>query len=236
MEKIKLKAVVRKDFGKSGCKHLRKIGEIPAVVYRGGKLGANVQIGKKDLWRALHTEAGGNAIISMDITGEEKHLKKTVIVQEIQLDPVSDEVVHVDFHEISLKEKLKVKVPVVAKGEAVGVKEEEGVLAQVVWEIEMECMPTAIPDEITVNVEGLHIGDALHIKDVEFPQDVHVLDDPEKVIASVHLPKIEEEEEKEELSEEETEEPEVIKKGKKEEEPEAGQEESSEKEAKSKGE
>jgi len=215
MEKIILKGIVRKDFGKSGCKQVRKAGSIPAIVYKSGKTGVSVQVEKRDLWKALHTEAGENAIINMNITGDEKILKKTVIVQEIQVDPVSDEVVHVDFHEISLKEKLKVKVPVVAKGEAVGVKEEEGVLTQVIWEIEIECMPAAIPEHIIVHVDNLHVGDAIHIKDVEFPQDIHVLEDPEKVVVSVHIPKVEEEEP--EVSEEEGEEPEIIKKGKKEE-------------------
>ena len=220
MEKIILKGIVREHFGKSGCKQVRKAGSVPGIVYKSGKKGVSVQVEKRDLWKALHTEAGENAIINMDITGDEKKLKKTVIVQEIQVDPVSDEVVHVDFHEISLKEKLKVNVPVVAKGEAVGVREEEGVLTQVLWEIEIECLPTAIPEHIIVHVDNLHVGDAIHIKDVEFPTDVHVLEDPEKVVVSVHIPKVEEEEEPE-VSEEEGEEPEIIKKGKKEEDEEA---------------
>jgi len=227
MEKIILKGIIRKDFGKSGCKQVRKAGSVPGIVYKSGKKGVSVQVEKKDLWKALHTEAGENAIINMDITADEKKLKKIVIVQEIQIDPVRDEVVHVDFHEISLKEKLKVSVPVVAKGEAVGVREEEGVLTQVLWEIEIECMPTAIPEHIIVHVDNLHVGDAIHIKDVEFPRDIHVLEDPEKVVVSVHMPKTEEEEP--EVSEEEGEEPEIIKKGKKEED-EEDQEETPEKE------
>ncbi|MFC1643873.1 50S ribosomal protein L25, partial [Candidatus Omnitrophota bacterium] len=132
MEKVTLKAVPRENFGKGASKHLRKEGLIPSVVYKGGKQGANIQVDNKDLWHALHTEAGENAIITMDISGGEKSTSKTVIVKEIQLDPLSDKIVHVDFHEISLKEKLKVKVPVAVKGEPVGVKEEEGVLAQLI--------------------------------------------------------------------------------------------------------
>lgn len=215
MEKIILKATIRED-KKKGCKHLRKEGLIPAVVYKDGKEGHNVQIGTKDLWHALHTEAGENAIITMKISGGEKEIKKTVIVKEKQVHPINDNFLHVDFHEISLTEKLKVSVPVRTKGEAVGVTEEEGVLTQVLWELEVECLPTNIPEHIDVNVEELKIGDAIHVKDITPPEGVVFLDDPEQVVVSVHIPKEEEEEEEEVPGEEGEVEPELIKKGKEE--------------------
>lgn len=228
MEKIILKALVREEKGKGACKHMRREGQIPAVVYKGGKEGISVQVDGKELWHALHTEAGENAIITMNISGGEKDIKKTVIVQETQTDPITDKFLHIDFHEISLKEKLKVNVPVTLKGEAIGVKEEEGVLAQAMWEIEVECLPTEIPEHINVKVDDLRIGDAIHIKDIVAPQGVVILDDPDQVVASVHVPQAEEEV-VEEGAEEGEGEPEVIKKGKGEEEgveetPEAGEE------------
>ncbi|MFH1394748.1 MAG: 50S ribosomal protein L25 [Candidatus Omnitrophota bacterium] len=232
MEKIKLNATMRTDLGKSGSKHLRKNGLIPAIVYKAGKQGLNVQIDNKELWKALHTEAGGNAIINMDILKDEKRVKKTVIVQDLQIDPVNDKVMHVDFHEISLKEKLKVKIPVNIKGEGVGVKEQEGVLTQVLWEIEVECLPTAIPEHIDVHIDELHIGEAIHIKDMTFSQEIAVLEEPDQVVVSVSVPEAEIEEE-EEISTEEGAEPEVIKKGKKEEEG-AGEEGAGQKEEKTK--
>lgn len=228
MEKIILKALVREEKGKGACKHMRREGQIPAVVYKGGKEGISVQVDGKEVWHALHTEAGENAIITMNISGGEKDIKKTVIVQETQTDPITDKFLHIDFHEISLKEKLKVNVPVTLKGEAIGVKEEEGVLAQAMWEIEVECLPTEIPEHINVKVDDLRIGDAIHIKDIVAPQGVVILDDPDQVVASVHVPQAEEEV-VEEGAEEGEGEPEVIKKGKGEEEgveetPEAGEE------------
>lgn len=227
MEKVILKAVVREDFKKSGCKHLRKKGSIPAVVYKGGKVGTNIQVDAKELWRALHTDAGENAIIAIDISGGDKDSQKTVIVQETQKDPINDKYVHIDFHEISLKEKLKVKVPVIAKGEPIGVSEEKGILTQVIWEIEVECFPTEIPEHLDIRVEELRIGDAIHVKDMEAPEGIVILDDPEAVVVSVSPPAAEEEEEvPEEEETEEGAEPEVIKKGKKEEE---GEEEGEEK-------
>lgn len=228
MEKIILKAAVREETGKSGCKHLRKEGLIPAVVYKDGKKGISVKVGSKDLWHALHTEAGENAIITMEIDTGDKETKKTVIVKEMQNDPLNDKFLHVDFHEISLKEKLKVKVPVAVKGEAVGVREEDGVLSQLMWEVEVECLPTDIPEHIDVNVDELKIGDSIHVKDIASIPGVAVLDDPEQAIASVHPPKAEEEEIAEEAAEGEELEPEVIKKGKAEEE---GEEEAAAEEA-----
>ena len=214
------RSVSRTELGKSGAKHIREQGMIPAVVYKGGKAGANVQVDAKELWSAVHTEAGENAIITMNIKGESDNLiEKTVIVQEVQLEPISDQFFHIDFHEISLKEKLKVKVPVVLKGEAVGVTEEKGILAQIEWEIEIECFPTAIPEHINLQVDKLRIGDAIHLKDIADINDVKFLGDPEQVIVTVTPPKAEEEETVEETEEgAEGVEPEVIQKGKKDEE------------------
>lgn len=227
MEKVIIGATTREELKKSGCKHLRKGGRIPAVVYKGGKIGVNVHVDSKDLWHALHTEAGENAIITMNIQDKDKTSKKTVIVKEVQRDPINDKFIHVDFHEISLTEKIKVNVPVAAKGEAVGVTEEEGILTQVIWEIEVECLPTAIPERLEVRVEELRIGDAIHVKEIEVPEGVKILEDPENVVVSVSPPAQEEEKPEEEAAGEGAEEgaePEVIKKGKKEEEEEAEEE------------
>ncbi len=158
MEKIVLKAATREGLGKGACKQLRKEGQIPVVVYKGGKAGINIQVDTKELWKSLHTEAGENAIITLDVSGE-KSVKKTVILREIQHDPLTEAVLHVDFHEISLKDKIKVNVPVTIKGEAVGVKDNEGVLSQMIWELEVECLPTDIPEHIEVKVDELDIND-----------------------------------------------------------------------------
>ena len=220
MEKILLKASVRSELGKSANKHLRKEGKVPGVIYKGGKAGINIQVDQNDLWHALHTEAGENAIITMDISDKGKPAQKTVIVKEMQAHPLSEKFLHVDFYEVSLKEKLKVNVPVTVKGESIGVKEEEGILAQLLWELEVECLPTEIPEHIDVYVDELKIGDAIHAKDITPPAGVELLGDPEQIIVTVHPPKAEEVLEEEEVAEEEgaEAEPEVIKKGKKEEE------------------
>ncbi|HNX90745.1 MAG TPA: 50S ribosomal protein L25 [Candidatus Omnitrophota bacterium] len=212
MEKIIMKATAREVLGKGICKRLRKDGSIPGVVYKGGDHGMTIFVDGKELWKALHTAAGENAIITLDITGS----KKTVIVKEVQTDPMNDKFVHVDFHEISLTEKIRVKVPVRAKGEPEGVKE-GGVLNQVLWELEIECLPTEIPEHIDLAVEKLKIGDAIHIKDVAETSKIHIIGDSDQVVIGVVVPHMEEEKPKEEALTAETE-PELIKKGKKEEE------------------
>lgn len=218
MEKLQLNAKVRESFGKGGCRQLRKEGLVPGVVYKGGEEAVSIEMVKNDLWHALHTEAGENAIITLKIDGDsdQQSQEKTVILQDVQLDPINNDFIHVDFHEISLKDKLQVNVPVEAKGEAVGVKEDDGVLAQTLWELEVECLPTDIPEHLYVQVDDLRIGDAIHVSEVELPDGVEVLTDPEQVVISVNPPAMEEEEE-EVLGEEVSDEPELIKKGKKEE-------------------
>ena len=225
MEKILLKAMLRDEPGKSRCKQIRKQGAVPGVVYKGGDKGFNVQVDSKELWKAMHTEAGENAIITMDIGGGKKNTEKTVMIKEIQQNPVNDKFIHVDFQEISLSEKLKVKVPVAVKGEAPGVKEDGGVFNLVLWEIEVECLPTAIPEHIDVHVENMRINESIHVRDLLKIEGVEFVEDPEQAVVSVTPPKAEEEAAPAEAAAEGAEEPEIIKKGKKEEEGEAEAEE-----------
>ncbi len=213
MEKINLEAFVRPETGKSAAKHVRKEDMVPAVVYKNGEKGMSVKVGRKDLLKALHTEAGLNAIITLDISDGSKTDSRTVIVKDTQIDPLTDKLIHADFHEISLKEKITVNVPVAVKGEAVGVTEEKGVFTQTLWELEIECLPTEIPEKIEVNVEALRIGDAIHVKELSVPAGITLLDDPDQVVASVHHQEVEK---VEEPLEEGAVEPEVIKKGKEE--------------------
>ncbi|MDD4956973.1 MAG: 50S ribosomal protein L25 [Candidatus Omnitrophica bacterium] len=222
MEKIMLKAEIREELGKSAAHHVRKEGKVPAVIYKDGQVGVNVQVDNRALWHAVHTEAGENAIITLNISGNGAPESKTVIVQDIQTDPLNDTFVHVDFHEISLTEKIKVNIPVAVKGESVGVKDEDGVLTQTIWEIEVECLPTDIPEHINIDVTGLAMGDAIHVSDVPPIPGVKILEDPETVIVSVHHHEAEPEEEA--ATTVEGEEPELIKKGKKEEEGAEGEE------------
>lgn len=192
MEKINLKSTVREEKGKEAVKKLRAQGLIPAVVYKGGN-SLNIKCASADLLKIIHTKAGENVIVNLQIQDAPKKPSRTTIIKEIQYHPVKGDVLHVDFSEISLTEVLTAKIPVAVKGEAVGIKE-GGVLEHILWEIEVECLPTQIPENIPVDVSPLKIGDSILVKELEVPVDVKVLTDPESTVISLAVPRVEEEE------------------------------------------
>lgn len=216
MEKVILNAEIREEKGTIKAKKLRKKGMIPAVVYRDGKEAISLKLKEDDLYDVLHTTAGENVITTLVVAGEKKTKTRTCIIKEVQRDAVKDDIIHVDLKEISLTEKIKVKVPVRPRGEAEGVVKDEGVLDHVLWEVEVECLPTDIPEKINVEVSAMKIGEAVYVKDLKLPANVEVLNDPDLTVLSVVPPA--KEEVAEEASTEEGAEPEVIAKGKKEEE------------------
>ncbi|MBN2453000.1 MAG: 50S ribosomal protein L25 [Candidatus Omnitrophica bacterium] len=216
MEKVVLKAQVRTETGKRVAKDLRAKGLIPANVYKGGSGAVSLQLASGELINALETKAGENVLITLKISGGKSVIKdKTVLIKEIQREPIRDGILHVDFNEISLTEMLKVNVPLSSKGEPVGVKMDGGVLEHIMWEIEVECLPTDIPEKLEVDVSGLKIGESLHVKDIAVPSGVKIINDPELIIMSVKAPKVEVP--KEEVPAEGAAEPELIRKKKEEE-------------------
>jgi len=229
MENVILNAVLRKELGKEAIKKLRSQGIIPGIVYKKGKESQTIKINGKELFKTLHTAAGGNVIITLKIAQEKdsKAVKdKTVIVKETQYDPVKGDAIHIDFHEISLTEKITVDVPIEPKGEAAGVKSDGGILDQPLKELHIECLPTQIPQKIEVQVEALKIGDGIRVKELVIPEGVKVLNDPDLTVVSVVPPKVEKPPEEAAAAEEITE-PEVIREKK----PVEGEEEAPEAEA-----
>lgn len=230
MEKVTLKVETRDDTGKAVAKKLRKEGLIPAVVYKGGKDALSLKLAAGEMEKILHTKAGENVIITLKISGPKAAKDKTVVVKEIQRDPVKDAILHVDFNEISLTDTLKVNVPLAAKGEAPGVKKDGGTLEHVIWELQVECLPTDIPEKLEVDVSNMNIGDSVLVKNIAAPEGVKVLNDPELIALIVKPPKVEAP--KEEVAAEGAAEPELIRKKKEEEAPEEGAKEAAPKEAK----
>ncbi len=193
MARPKLKARKRSEIGTSSSKRLRGNGLVPAVIYGDGQESIPLTMDSKKLSKALHGGAGEHAIIDLSIegAGSEKPLEKTVIVKEVQHDYLKDSILHVDFSVITLDKKLVVKVPVVETGEAVGVIE-GGVLQHIIRELEVESLPTALPDQLEVDVTNLSIGDSVKVKDMVAPAGVKILADPELVVITVTAPKVEE--------------------------------------------
>lgn len=209
MEEIVLGVQLREELGRGKVKHLRDKGFVPAVVYAQGQEALSVKISTHDLVRLVHQHRLESMVINLNIN-DKKHKPKPCLIKEIQYDPVNGNIVHVDFNEISLTEAIKVNVPVEAKGEAAGVKQEGGSLEHILWEVEVECLPTNIPKKIEVDISQLKIGDSIHVKDLILPADVKVLTDPAAIVLSVAEP-MKEEAVAAPVEGEEKQEPEVIK-------------------------
>lgn len=226
MEKAYLDCVSREERGTNKMSALRRAGFIPAVVYGKGKSPLAIKIDQSQLIKFMHAHHGGeNMVISLRIAGDAdakkaKNEEKAVLIKDIQYEPVHDTVLHVDFNEVSLTEKIAVKIPIASKGEPEGVKKEGGVLTQVLWELEVKCLPTEIPEKIEVNIESMKIGDTIHVKAIVVPSHVDILTDVEAIVFTLAAPrKIEEPVAAAAVEgEEASAEPEVIKKEKKEEE------------------
>jgi len=192
MEKVILKAQVRTETGKRAAKDLRAKRLIPANVYKGSSGALSLQVLIDDLAEVLQTKAGVNVLITLKISGGDSAVKdKTVLIKEIQREPIKDGILHVDFNEISLTDTLKINVPLAFKGEPVGVKVDSGILEHIMWELEVECLPTDIPEKIEVDVSALKIGESLHVKNIVLPEGVKALNDPELIAVIVKAPKAE---------------------------------------------
>lgn len=188
MEEVLLEAQKREDIGTGKANRLRKQSLVPAVVYGEGKKPLNIQLASRDFQHVIAVHKGESFVITLKIKDSSRSEDKSVLIKQIQHDPVSDEIIHIDFHEISLTKTIRVKVPLVATGEAVGVKQDGGVLDHTMWELEVECLPAQIPESIEVDVSSMKIGDALHIKDLSLPQGVKVLNDPQATVLAVTMP------------------------------------------------
>jgi large subunit ribosomal protein L25 len=189
----RLEAIKREGRGKNEARRLRAEGRIPAVVYgtrRDAKLpeGIPVAVDPKEVLRILHSESGANTLITIKLDGTESR----VMVKEYQLDPVSHKLLHADFYQLAMDRAITVTVPFLIKGEPRGVKQQGGVLDFVTREIQVQCLPTDIPEHIDIDVSELMLHQAVRVKDL--PQDPtwKPLSDQETMIVHVVLPKVEE--------------------------------------------
>jgi len=211
--------------GKNEARRLRAAGSAPAVVYGTGKDTLTVAVSPKEVVRILHSKTGHNTIFTLAVKGGEN---TPVMIVDWQRDPVKDTLLHVDMKRIDLTQRLVVKVPVHTVGEPEGVKLQGGLHEVITREIEVECLPNEIPEELTVNVAHLTMGQAVRASDVPLPGSVKLVSQPEAVISHIVAMKAEEVVAPvagAEVAPSAVAEPEVIKKGKKEEEGEAPAEE-----------
>jgi len=210
MEEVFLEAELREGKGRASSKDLKESGYLPAVVYSRGKDALSIKISRGALLKLVHQYRLENTVINLKIKDDKKAKGRPCLVKEIQYGPVSEDIIHVDFNEVSLTEAIKVNVPVETKGEALGVKQEGGSLEHLLWEIEIECLPTSIPKNIEVDISALKMGEAIHVKDLVFPAGIKPLSDPAAIVLHIIAP-MKEEAPAEAIEGEAKEEPEVIK-------------------------
>jgi len=203
MEKAKLTFRIREKSGKSASRKLKREGFIPAILYS-KDINLKISIKKEELLKLMHLHPSLESIM-IELCNQDSEETYTSIVKDIQYHPLSDEIIHIDFKKISLHEKIRVKVPVIPKGEAKGVKQ-GGILEHFLREVEIECLPQDAPEKVEIDVSELDIGDVFHIEDLKLPSNLKVVEDPKEVIFTCVAPHKEEEEEKPV-----EEEPEVIK-------------------------
>ena len=191
MDRVKLEVSTRDGIGRKAARAVRQAGDVPGVIYRSGEEATPITVNARALRAAVTGSGGVHALMDVTVDGAKK--PRTAIIKDLQVDPVRDRVVHIDFHEIPLDQKIATQVAVNLVGEAAGVNM-GGALSQPTRQVNISVLPTAIPEQLVVDVSALEIGGTLRLSDVEVPEGVELLDDPDNtVIATITAPISEEE-------------------------------------------
>jgi len=200
LEKIELKVTVRKTVGNGAARELRREGMIPAILYGPKAEPLMLSVTTKELETILVTSNLGQVLLNLLIQNG-KQQSRTAMIKELQTQPISGNLLHVDFYEVAMDQKIKISIPVVTTGQAAGV-EEGGVLQLVRHEVEIFCFPNNIPESLEVDVTDMNIGDSKHIDAVSIDESFELADESNFTVVTVLSPKAEEVEEVEEEEEE----------------------------------
>lgn len=182
-----LNATARTGSGKGGARKLRATGKVPAVVYGHGDKNVPLALDRHELELLLHAISVENTVISLVTDGG---TGKDVLIRDVQMHPYRPEVLHVDFIQLHAGEVIRMKIPVRLSGNPAGVRDEGAVLDQVIYDLEVECLPGNIPEAFEVDVSNLDVGESIRVHDVSFP-NVRILADGDLPIASVVPPTVE---------------------------------------------
>jgi len=183
MKETKLKVQLRTAKGSAAAGRLRRQGIAPAVIYGKDRVPMDIQLNEHEFVMLLRSHKSENMILDMDVEGS--GVIKT-LVKAIQHHPVTSRVIHADFYEVSMTRRIEISVQIMLTGVAAGVSQQGGILEHVLREVSLECLPGDIPEEIPLDVSGLHIGDVLRVKDIRLDSSKYTfLDDPDVVVATV---------------------------------------------------
>jgi large subunit ribosomal protein L25 len=174
----------REAFGKNASYRIRQSGRIPAILYGEGRPNVALVLDKKDVIKILKSESGLNTLFKIVLEGTERD----VMIKDVQIDPLSDQLIHADLIQIDMNKAVRVEVPIELLGEAVGVKTEGGFVDFMTRELLVECLPAMIPEHLTVDVSELHLHQSIKVADVVLPEGIKLITDPGAVVALVQVP------------------------------------------------
>src|SRR5436309_548827 len=178
MAEVSLEVARREQGGKNVARRLRAAGKVPAVVYGGHREPVAIEVDRKQVSELVSkSEHGIRSIFLLKMSGTDQ--QRHAMIKDVQIDPLSRRMTHIDFVRVLMDEKIKVTVPVRITGTAIGVKE-GGILDWQIRDLHAECLPNAIPDAIEVDVTNLGSHQYLHVRDITAPEGVKILDDPER--------------------------------------------------------
>ena len=214
---IVVKSECRDAFGKNASRRIRMKGKIPAILYGEGIDNVALVLDKTDIFQIMRYDTKENTIFRLALGAEERD----AMIKALQIDPTTDELVHADLIQIAMDKLIRVSIPIVPVGEAVGVKTEGGFVDLVTRQVDVECLPKDIPEHIEVDISGLHINQSLKVENIPPPAGVRILSELGTVLVLIAMPHKEEvvaEVKPEEAAAAEPKEPELIKKERAEEE------------------
>jgi large subunit ribosomal protein L25 len=176
--------------GKGAARRLRRAGEVPAILY-GGAAPMPIAVDPKSILRMIHGHEGTTQLLTLKVEGASEG-GRLAVIREMQFDPVSERLLHVDLQEVAADRPITVRVAVHVVGEAVGVREEKGILGVVLHELDVSCLPRNIPEHIAADVAEMRIGDVLTVANLAAPEGVRILNDPGQAVVTLSPPMAEE--------------------------------------------
>ena len=186
MEQINFDVQIRKTTGSARSRQLRRTNLIPGIVYGGNSKPTSIQADRKSYDRIYRQHAGESLIYHINLVSNGKKIEDfPAIIKDLQFHPVSEDVIHIDFNRISLDKEIEIKVKIITKGEAIGVKKDGGTLEHLMWELDIVCLPNNIPHHLEVDVTNLGVHDSIHVKDIALPAGVRTKHDLESVVVTV---------------------------------------------------
>ena len=203
MGEFALGVELREGRGKGVARKLRAAGRIPGICYRRNADSVAISLDPNELDRLLRKASSGiNTLIDLKVASGGDFDGRQVLIKELQRDPISGAYLHADLYAVDLQQKIHVSVPIHLKSTAIGVSMGGGILDHATRELDVECMPNAIPEGFAVDVSELEIGQSIHVRDLAIPEGIEVLNDPDVPIVSVVAPAVVEEEAPAEVEEE----------------------------------